>query len=175
MSQHPYMPYLLEDIKAAQRSEEAQKAAERLAHLHIYGTLEEQFEPIDAYLNSDESAARPSLSDFAGLDLCAFPSADQLSDGDMETILKAIEKMALTYNLTYDIPGNAPATIRYTITLEWLADPAYIPRTGQLCLMYCPAWPPECKLGEHCPCWQIWENHEGADERLPEDWGDWPF
>lgn len=145
---HPYIPHLLQDIKNAER-----KKGDNYGHPEPT-TFEEEMEEIERYISGE---GERSLSYFTGLKKEHFPPADQLSESDMEEVLKTFDKMLSTWRADISFPDNMPTVARYVFLLEHVLEDVFMPvSSGYITFDYCTGSAPDCVWGEYCPCLDIW-------------------
>mgnify|MGYP003434066639 FL=1 len=158
---HPYIPHLLADIAAACREDIPEEETEQ--------TLEEHFEAIERWVSGEE--VEHTFGYYCGLDAEIFPPADQLSDKEMKTIIKAFEKMMYTWNHGIDLPKSLPAAFAYKMTVDSLNMKTSIVNSGSMSFDFCSGNAPDCIFKEYCPCLKIWneKKEDNMDTDLKED------
>ena len=151
---HPYIPHLLEDIKAAHRTEESRPVE----------SFEDYIEEVERYIHGDYDPDKSTFGKYCGLDVGHFPPPEQLTDRDIELVCDAFEEMLHTWNANVALPENVPHRLRYKLTIGIL-DEEYIPMNmGFITFDFCTGYAPDCELGEYCPCLEIWnDDNENSD------------
>lgn len=159
---HPYIPFLLEDISAAHRTE-FPDCEERKQDIEDY------FEEIEKWINEEEEEPEFTFSDYCGLNSENFPPPEQLSDEEMILICKALEKMMYTWNQLIDFPENLPAAFAYKLIVDTLNTKTNI--SSFMTFDFCNGYAPDCIFKEYCPCLEIWneESDDDMDVQLNED------
>ena len=143
---HPYIPFLLEDIKAAHRSS-------AVAKLNEPKTIEKKLEKSERFVSDEREH---TLSYYCGLKPEDFPPVEQLSDRDMQKVCEAFNTMMDTWNLSVDLPENLPPSLAYQLTIGLLSKETFIPNCGTLHIDFCTGYAPDCELKQYCPCLKIW-------------------
>lgn len=151
---HPYIPHLLDDIKAAQRDEEAslQDDAEE--------SIEEHFEQIDRWIAGEYDGH--TFGNYCGLESINFPPPEQLNERDMELICDAFEELLASWNAGISLPDNVPLPLRYTLTVGTLNEEFVPMKMGSVIFDYCSGYAPDCPLKEYCPCLEVWNNDDDS-------------
>lgn len=151
---HPYVPHLLEDIKAAHRPEESEPAE---------SSIEDYLEEVDRYIYGERHPGLCTFGDHCGLEPADFPPPEQLIDRDIEMICDAFEDLLFSWNARLSLPENIPLCLRYKLTVGVLSE-EFIPMSiGYITFDYCSGYAPDCPLGEYCPCLEIWNDDEEED------------
>ena len=163
---HPYLPHLLADIAAAQRTEIPDEE-------ETEQTIEEYFEAIDRWLSNEEPER--TFGYYCGLYSENFPPAKQLTDEEILTIRYAFEQMMHTWNHALSLPENLPVAFAYTLMVNSLNHKTSMVNSGCMHFDFCSGYAPDCELKEYCPCLKIWneESDENMDIDLKE--GELPF
>ena len=149
---HPYIPYLLSDIKAAHRIEIPITPVREMS-------FEEQMEEIEEWVEVDPPH---TFGYFCGLESANFPPPEQLTKKDMNQVCKAFEQMMLTWNFCIDLPNNLPAALRYSLLIKNIDEKTTITNGGITHIDYCSGYAPDCPLKEYCCCLEFWNS-------LPDD------
>ena len=155
---HPYIPYLLQDIADAHRSEplpEEDPAED---------PVEEHIKAVEKYLSREEPAR--TFGYYCGLKSDDFPPPEQLSVEEMKLVCKAFQRMMFSWNLDIDLPKRLPVPIAYRMMVETLDSKTDITDCGMIGLDYCSGDPTECVFKEYCPCWENYNklNEEGFED-----------
>jgi hypothetical protein len=160
---HPYIPFLLDDISSAHRTEVSE-------YEEPEQDIEDYFEEIEKWIN-EEDEPKHTFGDYCGLNSENFPPAEQLSDDEMILIRKAFERMMYTWNLNVDFPENLPAAFAYKVTVDTLNMKTDIVNSGFVTFDFCSGYAPDCIFKEYCPCLEIWneESDNDMDMKLNED------
>lgn len=139
---HPYIPYLLSDIKAAHRIE--------LPKDIISTSFEEEMAEIERWVGGE--GERP-LSDFTKLKKDHFPPSSQLKDKDMLEVISAFSGMLDSWNASIDFPDKMPVDKRYQFLIENVLEDKFNPiNFGHITLDYCTGNSDGCAWGEYCSC-----------------------
>lgn len=152
MPVHPYVPHLLEDIKAAHRPED------------FYGidfapqTIEEELEMIERWVAGEFDNPAHTFGYYCGLKPENYPPPDQLSDRDIKLICDAFKKPLFSWNASIDLPVAMPVRIKYTFMVNTLNEGFTPVNIGFIGFDYCSGYAPDCPFGEYCPCLEIWNN-----------------
>lgn len=158
---HPYIPHLLDDIKAAHRDKETNERDSTPE------SIEEYLEQVDRWING-ECGPEHTLGYYCGLKSENFPPQEQLSDRDIELVCNAFEELLYSWNAGLSIPESVPLRFRYTLMVSLLKD-HFIPlNSGFFGFDYCTGYAPECALKEYCPCLEIWNNDDDDDSIDPD-------
>ena len=161
---HPYIPHLLADIEAAQRTE--------IPEEKFHQSMEEHFEEIDKWL-SGETPDR-TFGYYCGLDPANFPPVEQLTDEEMIIVRKAFEKMMHTWNYSIHLPENLPVPFAYELIVNSLNHESTLMDSGVM-HFGCSGYAPDCELKEYCPCWEFWNDTSPEDMNTDSDNGELPF
>jgi len=155
---HPYIPHLLEDIRAAHRGEDS------------YGldtvpeTIEEELEQMERWAAGEFENPDHTFGYYCGLDAANFPPPEQLNDREIELICNAFKKLLFSWNSGIDLPDNMPVRLRYKFMVNTLNEGFTPVNSGFLTFNYCSGYAPDCPFGEYCPCLEIWNNdNENSD------------
>jgi hypothetical protein len=153
---HPYIPYLLDDIKRAYRNETS----------YMYNdspeTIEEQLEQIDRWITGELETH--TFGYYCGLEVANLPPAVQLDDWDIELVCDAFNKLLDSWNAAISIPDTVPLRLRYTLMISILDEEFTPVKFGTVTFDFCSGYAPDCPLKEYCPCLDIWnENDDSLD------------
>lgn len=140
---HPYIPHLLEDIKAAQRSKEERS-------IESY-TIEDHLREVDRYLSHNPEDG-PTLGELCGLTAQQFPPAHQLSTPDMEVVLDAFHHLLESWNVCMHLPETMPADKQYGFIFKMLNKQITPLSFGTINYDFCTGDSEGCELEEYCPC-----------------------
>jgi len=162
---HIYIPYLLADIENASRNEDF--------YTSYKPSIENYFEAVESFL--DPNASLKSFSSHCGIDSSDFPPADQLSDEEMRTVVKALHKMMFTWNISMDLPEDLPADFAYKLTVEVLDRKLAILNHGIVGVDYCTGNPEGCELKEYCPCSKMDRSNYDFNANLDIDENELPY
>lgn len=146
---HPYIPHLIEDIKAAHRAEIPEKN-------NTPQSMEEHFEEIEAWVRGDEP--ENTFGYHCGLRSENFPPPEQLTEKEMKLIRKEIEKMMYTWNVAIHLPERLPVDFAYKMIVDTLERNITIVKSGRMNIDFCTGYAPDCDLKEYCSCLEIWNN-----------------
>jgi len=150
---HPYIPHLLQDIKAAHRTGESKPVE----------SFEDYIEEVERYIHGDYDPDKSTFGKYCGLEVRNFPPPEQLTHRDIELVCDAFEEMLHTWNAHVSLPENVPHRLRYNLTIGIL-DEEYIPMNiGFITFDFCDGYAPECPLEEYCPCLEIWNDDDDND------------
>ncbi|MEO8960852.1 MAG: hypothetical protein ABI325_03160 [Ginsengibacter sp.] len=152
---HPYVPYLLADIAAAERTEITEEIFPQ--------TIEEHLEEVDRWLEGEEPPH--TFGYYCGLEVVNFPPQEQLSLYEMEMVCEAFKQMMLTWSLGVKLPGNLPVTIVYPMMVDSLNSKTDIPNSEFMDFDLCSGYAPDCVLKEYCCCLEFWNNLEDDDRK----------
>ncbi len=156
---HPYIPFLLDDIAAAQRQEIPE-------YEEPEQDMEDYFEEIERWFEGEEEH-KHTFGYYCGLNSENFPPPEQLTDEEMVLVRKAFEKMMYTWNQGVDFPENLPPAFAYKLTVDMLNEKTNIPNSGFMTFDFCSGYAPDCIFKEYCPCLEIW--NEISDDDMDMD------
>ena len=139
---HIYIPYLLGDIEHACRNTNSQSMYKP--------SIENYFEAVESFL--DPKSKTQSFSRHCGISSSDFPPAEQLSEEEMDKVVKALHKMMLTWNISVDLPDDLPIDFAYKLTVGVLDKRLAILNQGIVGVDFCTGVPEGCELKEYCPC-----------------------
>ena len=149
---HPYIPYLLEDIKDAERSlVEAPEIPEPEA-------IEEELQQIENWASGDLNE-RP-FGAFCGLKKEEFPPPEQLSEEDIIVVYRAFSHLLFTWNADIDLPDELPWKLRYKFMLQILEKNFTLLGSGFIVFDFCTGYAPDCIFGKYCSCKKFWEDEK---------------
>ncbi len=145
---HPYVPFLIEDIQAAERPEGPMEE-------FVSQSFEEEMEAIERWV-CGEDEPHQSFGAYCGLSPEDFPPAEQLSDRDISLVCNAFEHLLFTWNADIDLPDNLPPHTRYKLTVNTLTE-GFVPvNSGIMTFDFCSGYAPDCALGKYCRCLDYW-------------------
>lgn len=166
---HPYLPYLLSDINAAHLTEVPEEIKTPL-------TFEEEMEELERW---EEGVEPPhDFSYYCGLRAENFPPAIQFTKEEIELVNEAFSKMMFTYNLRISLPEKLPAELAYSLMVKTLHKKTDVPNSGVMVFDFCTGYAPDCIFKEYCPCLEIWNQEDDADDNMnppPLTTGELPF
>lgn len=141
---HPYLPHLLSDIKDAERT------GKNNAEIPEPTSFEEEMEAIEQWVSG---VGEQALSYFTRLKKENFPPGEQLSQEEMNSVVKAFDRMLKTWNIHIDYPGNMPTDARYKFLRNNILEERVAPvNSGSVHLDFCTGYAPDCQWGEYCSC-----------------------
>src|SRR5690625_4437057 len=144
---HPYIPFLLEDIKAGERPESVRE-------LSTPATFEEEMEEIERWVSGGND--EHNFGYYCGLKKEQFPPQDQLSVEDIKRVFKAFERLLFSWNAEIDLPDELPWWLRYQFMLKTLGEEFTPVATGFITFDFCSGYAPDCEFGKYCSCFSIW-------------------
>lgn len=140
-----YLSHLLEDIRAAHRTDSPKTESE---------SLEDHFRNVDRWISGD---AEQTLGYYCGLETGAFPPYDQLSEIEVKKVCDAFMAMLATWRVDLDLPAELPLHRKYELMVG-LLDHEFTPfNSGMFIFDFCTGYAPDCELKEYCYCLQFWE------------------
>ena len=142
---HPWLSHLLEDIAAAHRKESPEPETSK--------SFDEEMEEIEQWVIGDEP--KETFGDYCGLKSESFPPPDQLTEGEMKKVCRALRKMVASWNHGDDFPDQLPVPLTYKFLIETLDKGTFIPSSGFITFDYCSGYAPECVFKEYCTCLQF--------------------
>lgn len=145
---HPYIPFLLDDIKAAHRLDNPGPS-------EMAESFEDHIAQVEAYLNN---TPEHTFGYYCGLKKEDFPPADQLTDEEMQLVNNAFEEMMSSWNLDISLPDNIPVPFAYQLIVDVLNKETMIVNSGWYIFDFCTGYAPDCELKAYCPCLKIWED-----------------
>jgi len=149
---HSYIPYLLADIEKACR----------VTDMKTYRpSIENYFDAVESFL--DPSARLYSFSHHCGIYAADFPVAEQLKEEERNEIVKALQNMMSTWNISVDLPANLPSVRAYKLTVGILNKKLAIIDQGMVVMDFCTGEPVGCELEDYCPCSKSEIYNYGAD------------
>lgn len=155
---HPYLPFLLEDIKAAhctENVEDDQLISEVSGTESLLNILSKEL-----LLAQDYSVP---FSDYCGLASEQFPPVDQLDSQDIEKVCQAMEAMLSSWHAVLDYPDTMSLTLQYRLLVRIL-DEDFTPNgEGLWCFDFCSGYPPDCCLKDQCSCRKDWDDFFNQD------------
>ena len=144
---HPYIKYLLQDIKKAERSEN-----ENLIPSHP-SSFEEEMVEIERYISGE--GQRP-FSYFTGLKRNNFPPNEQLSEEDIKLVMQTWIKMFKTWNASIDFPRYMPLREQYEFLRNSVLETDFTPvNSGCIHFDFCSGHAPDCDWGKYCQCLDV--------------------
>lgn len=149
---HPYIPYLLEDIKEAER--ELVEAPE----IPEPETIEEELQQIENWARGD-LPERP-FGEFCGLKKEEFPPAEQLSEEDIIVVFRAFSHLLFTWNADIDLPEELPWKLKYKFMVQILEKDFSLMESGFIVFDFCTGYAPDCIFGKYCSCKKFWEEEK---------------
>lgn len=147
---HPYIPYLLADIKAAERP------GGPVEKLSSGQTFEEEMEEIERWAG-DENEQRHPFGYYCGLKSQNFPPADQLTDKEIRLVCKAFKHLLFTWNSGIDLPDKLPIHLKYKFMVNTLDEGFTVVNSGFMDFDYCSGYAPDCVFGKYCDCLKYWK------------------
>ncbi|MES2773353.1 MAG: hypothetical protein V4722_04170 [Bacteroidota bacterium] len=149
---HPYLPHLLGDIAAAERSEQPDNPVHPKS-------FEEEMEEVENWVAGEE--APHTFGYWCGLKAEDFVPAEQLTDKEMRQLCKAMEHLMFTWNLDISLPEKLPTHLRYRFIVNTLNEKTFIPASGFMGFDYCSGYAPDCVFKEYCACLEYWNDNSG--------------
>ena len=125
-----------------------------------------------AYADGTDVPQREQFGHRIGVDPRAFPTADSLSDAEVEALADALAPTLAAFGRHYGGPSDYPVRLRYEALVHMLRKPGH-PTTGG---MYvddgCTGTPVGCRWGAYCGCLRFWTRAEfeqdgGDAEAIP--------
>jgi hypothetical protein len=153
-SMHPYIPHLLNDIRAAHRVEDL------CDRYNEPQTFEEQLEEMERWAAGEFENPEHTFGYYCGLETVNFPPPDQLNDRDIEMVCEAFNKLLFSWNASIDLPDSLPLRLRYKFMVNTLNEGFTPVSCGIIGFDYCTGYAPDCPLGEYCPCLEIWNDDD---------------
>lgn len=150
---HPYLPHLLSDIKDAERT------GKNKAEISEPTSFEEEMEAIEQWVSG---VGEQALSYFTGLKKENFPPGEQLSQEEMDSVVKAFDRMLETRNVHIDYPEDMPTDARYGfLRNNILEERVALVNSGFVHLDFCTGYAPDCQWGEYCSCRRFYDEENG--------------
>lgn len=172
---HPYLPHLLSDILAANRTEIPKVTVEKIS-------FEEEMEDIERWLEQEErwleqEEAEHTFGYYCGLEAFSFPPANQLTKKEMKLVIKAFLHMMFTWNSGIEMPENFPIALKYSFLVNTLNEKTAIVNSGFMTFDYCSGYAPDCVFKEYCSCLKYYNesNEDDMDVFSLDDSNDLPF
>ncbi|KMQ71513.1 hypothetical protein [Chryseobacterium koreense] len=138
---HPYLPVLIDDIKAAQLHE---------SNIPQKITIATFAEEMERFANSE---VEKPLSYYTGLQIENFPPPEIFSEEDMKITLEAFDEMLETWNAGIDYPESMPVEKRYAFLRKNVLENDFTPmNAGFVIYDFCAGCAPECEWEEYCNC-----------------------
>jgi len=138
---HAYIPYLLEDIEKSCRITDSKT---------YRPSIENYFDAVESFL--DPSARVFSFSHHCGIYAADFPLPEQLTEQEMNILVKALVDMMISWNISVDLPKDLPSHRAYKLTVGVLNKKLAILNQGIVGVDFCTGEPQGCELEEYCPC-----------------------
>ncbi len=149
---HPYLPYLLEDIKNAERISEEAPAE------HYPETIEEELEAAEDWVSG--GSLNHTFGYYCGLRREDFPPVEQFSEEDIRKTFRAFGHLLFTWNADLDLPEELPWTLRYKFMINILNEKFTLMESGFLVFDFCSGYAPGCVFGKYCGCKKFWDKKE---------------
>ena len=93
----------------------------------------------------------------------AFPSADKLSNAQLNKLLFSTCRLWAAHNFYPDPPTGFPNRELYTLMRAYMHEPNQLQNQSASVINFCGYYPPECPFGAYCQC-----NIDDEDEDLSE-------
>jgi hypothetical protein len=148
---HPYVPHLLDDIRAAHRVEDPSD------QYNEPQTLEEELKEMERWVAGEFDNPPHTFSYYCGLKPEDFPPPEQLNDRDIKMICDAFKKLLFSWKASIDLPEAMPDRIKYTFMVNCLNEGFTPVNSGFIGFDYCTGYAPDCPFGEYCPCLEVWK------------------
>lgn len=145
---HPYIPYLLADIKAAERPD---GSVEEISSQ----TFEEEMEEIERWV-AGENEPEHTFGYYCGLESVNFPPPEQLTEKEIKLICKAFKHLLFTWNSGINLPKDLPISLRYKFMINTLDEGFTLVNSGCMSFDYCSGYAPDCIFKEYCSCLKTW-------------------
>lgn len=140
---HPYIPHLIEDIKAAQRKNDSQFINPP--------SIEDHFREVEQYVRGAPEDGS-TLGELCGLSMENFPPAHQLAEHDMEVVLDAFHQLLESWNICMHLPVKMPFEKQYAFIFKMLNEQISPLSFGTINYDFCTGDSEGCELEEYCPC-----------------------
>lgn len=144
---HPYLQYLLADIRAAHRGKDQ-------VQLSGQDDITATFTEIETWISGH--ASQP-VGYYCGLKAEDFPPGNQFSEAEVVQICKAFRAMLSTWNAEVDLPENMPPLKQYQLMVGLLEEEFTPMQFGTLHFDFCTGYAPDCELREYCQCLDCWK------------------
>jgi len=142
-------PEGLDEFKAKMKKKEFDESAispeskEMMEKLEFEKTIAE----VEKYVESDGSY---NMYNHFGLGQELFPSADKLTDKQLDKLTDAVLRLWATFNYTAVFPKDTPARIVYPLLCERMKRPTMLFNNGNMGIEFCEYDPDTCPFGEYC-------------------------
>lgn len=165
---HPYIPFLLSDIKAAHRTEIPTEPGRNIS-------FEEEMEDIEKWLEGEEPV--DNFGYYCGLEAVNFPPPGQLTKKDMKLVCIAFKEMMYSWNLGIELPKKFPVNLEYSFLVNTLNEKTEIINNGIMSFDFCTGYAPDCVFKEYCMCLKEWDiiNDEEKNQSSSDDSNRLPF
>lgn len=144
---HPYIPYLIADIVAAERPELP-------AIFEPEDSIEEHFQEVERWVSGEEP--EHTFGFYCGLEMINFPPPEQLTKKEMKLVCEAFKKMMFSWNIDISLPEKLPLFMAYKMMVDTLGTPTQIVNCGTIGFDFCTGYAPDCVFKEYCPCLEFW-------------------
>ena len=142
-------PIGIEEFKAKEKSFDesgiSPESKEMMEELEFGKTIAE----VEQYVESD---GPHNMYFHFGLRQELFPSADKLTDEQLDKLSDAILRLWATYNYTAIFPEKTPARIIYPLLILRMHEPTLLFEHGNMGIEFCEYDPQTCPFGEYCTC-----------------------
>jgi hypothetical protein len=139
-----YINQLIEDIQNAQRPESEHVEEEKEFD------IEAHFAEVDRFVSGE---GEEPLGEILGFEEIQFPPIEKLNDNQMQRISEAFVECLFSWNITAEIPEEAPISLRYSLLVSTLKKQVYIQNSGFIHLEFCQYDVETCPFGnEFCQC-----------------------
>lgn len=148
---HVYISHLLQEIASAHQKDTQEVNNPEQA-------LEAYFAALKQWSSGQPSGK--TLGYFCDLDSGNFPPAEQLTVKEMILVLKAFNKMLLTWNHQIHLPKELPIVLAYQLSINCLNRDTVLLDAGCINFDFCTGSMEDCELKEYCSCLKLLNEEE---------------
>jgi hypothetical protein len=137
-----YVDQLLEDLKNAERAEQPVVDDDE--------NLERHFEEVERWIEGN--LPEHTLSYHCGLKSEVFPPAERLSSQQMALLIKGLNQLLFSWNITAEVPDKLAIEKTYGLMVSVLDREVGVVTAGFIGIEFCTYDIPSCPFGELCWC-----------------------
>jgi hypothetical protein len=161
-----YITQLIEDLLNAQRAENEEIEEEKEFD------IEAHFAEVDRYISGE---GEEPLGEILGFEEVQFPPIEKLNELQMQRISEAFVECLFSWNITAEIPEEAPISLKYSLLVSTLKKQVFIQNSGFIHLEFCHYDVETCPFGmEFCQCKDFENDFDDMDNFKYKD-GELPF